>query len=94
MILNASQGKHINRLFAKNAAMAPGSDAFHIHHVVVTFQVNIVTYVNAKNLLLLIGLVSNHNNGVHAIKMSKVNADVGHAAHNKIPLANDRRRLV
>jgi hypothetical protein len=51
-------------------------------------------YVSPKNLLLLIGLVSNHNNGSHAIKMSKVNADVGHAAHNKMPHANDRRRLV
>jgi hypothetical protein len=39
-------------------------------------------------------LVSNHNNGSHAIKMSKVNADIGHAAHNKIPLASERKRLV
>jgi hypothetical protein len=53
-----------------------------------------VIYVSPKNLALLMGLLSNHNNGIHAIKMSKVNDDVGHAAHNKIPLANDRRRLV
>jgi len=39
-------------------------------------------------------LLSSHNNGIHAIKMSKVSGDVGHAAHNKIPPANDRRRLV
>jgi hypothetical protein len=50
-------------------------------------------YVRLKNFPLLIGLVSNHNKGIHAMKMSKVSADVGHAAHNKIPLANERRRL-
>ena len=65
--------------------MAPGSDAFHIHHVVSTFQMNIVMYVSPKKPALLIGLLSNHNNGIHAIKMSKVSGDVGHAAHNKIP---------
>jgi hypothetical protein len=50
--------------------------------------------VRPKNLALLIGFVSNHNNGIHAIKMSSVKDDGGHATHNKKPLARAIKRLV
>jgi len=53
-----------------------------------------VMYVNAKNFLLLIDVVSSHSNGTHAIKISKVSGDTGHAAHNKIPHDNESRRLL
>lgn len=70
---------------AKKAPNAPGSDAFHIHHVVVMFHINMVMYVNPKNVALLFTLVSRYNKGIHATKMSNVSGDTGHAAHNKIP---------
>jgi hypothetical protein len=38
--LKPSQGKHIIRLLARNAPIAPGTDAFNIHQVVRIFQVN------------------------------------------------------
>ena len=73
--------------------MAPGCDAFHIHQVVATFQVNMVIYVSAKNLRLLFTLSSIHSNGIHAIKMRKVRGETGHAAHSKIPLVSASRKF-
>src|SRR6185312_15978081 len=35
------QGRHMSRLLARNAAMAPGPVAFHTHHVAATFQTSI-----------------------------------------------------
>lgn len=93
-ILKPSQGKHINKLLARNAPAAPGGDAFHIHQVVDTFQMNMVTYVSQKNFFLLSTLVSNQSNGVHAINISNVSGDTGHAAKSKKPEVMARKRFV
>jgi len=93
-ILKPSQGTHINKLLARNAATAPGADAFHIHQVVATFQMNMVTYVSQKNFLRLSTFVSNQSNGVHATKMSNVSGDTGHAAKSNRPEAMARKRFV
>ena len=92
-ILNPSHGKHIKKLLAKKAAIAPGCDAFHIHQVVATFQVNMVIQVSAKNCRLLFTRSSINSNGIHATKMRKVRGETGHAAHNKIPLMKARKRF-
>jgi len=55
---------------------------------------NMVMYVSAKNLRLLLTLASTHNNGIHATKTSKVNGETGHEAQRRTPLAAARRMLL
>jgi hypothetical protein len=81
------------KLFARKAATAPGSEAFHIHQVVATFQMNILIYTSPKNLPVLFTLVSIHSKGIQAIKIRKVNDDTGQAAKSNKPASRARRRL-
>ena len=74
--------------------MDPGIDAFHIHHVVATFQTNMVIYVRPKNFLLLLTFDSSHSNGIHAKKIRKVKGETGHAVQSNKPLPVAMNRLV
>jgi hypothetical protein len=85
-----NQGIHINKLLAKNAAIAPGGDANHIHQVVLTFQINMARYKQPKYLALLIFKLLKCNSGINAKKIRKVNGDIGQAANNKKPAAMER----
>ena len=63
------------------APIAPAAVEFHIHQVVPTFQMNMVSNANRKNLILF-SWQESFNNGTHAIKIKGVNGDTGQAAIN------------
>jgi hypothetical protein len=67
------------------AMAAPADDAFHIHHVVDAFHINIARYKKKLNFHFFISKSFMKSKGIQARKINPAKPDGGHAKKNRSP---------